>query len=207
MSDESSTRPVGASDSEGPHGGGLGEQSPLQARAQFLKNWSWDLVISLNRGACERGKAQHGFNQETQAQVAKRWEQKRAETFSLLELTDFLRSCHRAAPFLFFNGNTFADVGRRLSAAFLAEVPPVRLREATSAIAHYVAGVLEHDAMVELVEGLCRLSEFKVGDQVKTLRGSTHGLVVIMMKDGRVVWKPKGSQAELMASPESLLKI
>ena len=133
--------------------------------------------------------------------------QKRAETFSLLELTDFLRICHRGAPFLFFNGNTFADVGRRLSAAFLAEVPPGRLREATSAIAHYVAGVLEREAMIELVEGLCRLSEFKAGDRVKTLRGSTHGVVVRIMKDGRIVWKPKGSQAELIGSPESLLKL
>ncbi len=27
------------------------------------------------------------------------------------ELIEFLRQCHRRAPFLFFNGNTFADVG------------------------------------------------------------------------------------------------
>src|SRR5688572_22863344 len=173
MSDESSPGSVGASDGRGPHGRGAGEQSPLQARTQFLKNWSWELVVSLNRGACERGKAQHGINRETQEAIAAKWEQKRAETTSLLEIIDFLRGCHRGAPFLFFNGNTFADVGRRLAAALLAELPSVRIRQATSAIAHYIAGVLDRQSMIEIVESLCEASSFKAGDRVKTLRGST----------------------------------
>jgi hypothetical protein len=207
MDDESSPGSRRKIDGGGPHGGGSGEQSPLQARAQFFKNWSWELVISLNRGACERGKAQHGFNRETQEAVADEWQGKRSETLSFLEAVDFLRSCHRGAPFLFFNGNTFADIGRRLSAALLAELPPVRLREATSAVAHYVAGVLDREAMIEIVEGLCRVSDFKVGDRVKTLRGSTEGVVIRVMKDGRIVWKPVGAQAELIALPEGLLRV
>src|SRR5688500_15476862 len=123
MADESSSGSSRASHGQRPHGRGFGEQSPLQARAQFLKNWSWELVISLNRGACERGKAQHGFNRETQEKVAAKWQAQREETLSFLETIDFLRGCHRSAPFLFFNGNTFADIGRRLSAALLAELP------------------------------------------------------------------------------------
>lgn len=148
MGNETSPGSAGASDSGGPHGRGTGEQSPLQTRAKFLKNWGWDLVICLNRGACERGKAQHGVNRETQEKVAAKWESKRDEEASFLEVIEFLRSCHRGAPFLFFNGNTFADIGRRLSAAILAELPSSRLREATSAIAHYVAGVLDREAMM-----------------------------------------------------------
>jgi hypothetical protein len=31
---------------------------------------------------------------------------------TLLETFQFLKSCHRRAPFLFFNGNTFAEIGR-----------------------------------------------------------------------------------------------
>jgi hypothetical protein len=206
MDDESSPGSGGVPDRRRPHGRGAGEQSPLQGRAQFFKNWSWDLVISLNRGACERGKAQHGINRETQEAVAAKWQEKRAETLTFLEALDFLRSCHRGAPFLFFNGKTFADVGRRLSAAFLGELPPSRLREATSAIAHYVAGVLDREAMIEIVGDLFRLSEFAVGDHVKTLRGSTHGVVVRIMKDGRIVWRPEGSTSELIALADSLLR-
>src|SRR6266478_5169387 len=65
MTDETETRPAGASDGGRHPGGGPGEQSPLQARAEFLKNRSWELVVSLNRGACARGGAHHGINSET----------------------------------------------------------------------------------------------------------------------------------------------
>src|SRR2546423_1523048 len=89
MSDEVEAGSSGASDRSGPDGRGFSEQSPLQARAQFLKNWSWELVIRINRGACERGRAQHGFNRETQEQVAKEWQVRRDEEISFGGLTDF----------------------------------------------------------------------------------------------------------------------
>lgn len=40
------------------------------------------------------------------------WQQRQTEVSSLAEAIEFLRQCHRRPPFLFFNGNTFADVGR-----------------------------------------------------------------------------------------------
>jgi len=75
-----------------------------------------------------------------------------------------------------------------------------------SAIAHYIAGVLDRESMVEIVEGLCESAELKPGDRVKTLRGSTRGVIVRVQPDGRVAWRPDGSQAELVALPESLLR-
>ena len=44
---------------------------------------------------------------------------------------------HRAAPFLFFNGNTFAELGRELGTALFADVSPLLRREVTSAIAQF----------------------------------------------------------------------
>ena len=73
-----------------------------------------------------------------------------------------------------------------------------------SAVAHYIAGVLPWDAMVEMVESLSETAEWKPGDRVKTLRGSLHGVIVRILKDGRVVWKPDGTESELTALPESL---
>jgi hypothetical protein len=121
-------------------------------------------------------------------------------------LIEFLRQCHRRAPFLFFNGNTFADIGRQILAALFAELPTGRRRELTSAVAHYIAGVLDRESMVEIVESLCESADFQTGDRVKTLRGSTHGVVIRLHKDGRVVWRPDGTESELLALPESLLK-
>ena len=197
--------PSGAPDRRGPSRGGPSEQSPLQARAAFIKNRSWELVVSLNRGACSRGGAQHGFNRETQAACASEWAEKQEQVLSLNETIDFLRQCHRRAPFLFFNGNTFADVGRQIAAALFADLPTTRRREVMTAVAHYIAGVLDRES--EIVEGLWQSADFKPGDRVKTLRGSTLGVIVRVLPDGRIMWRPDDSPGELVALPESLLRI
>lgn len=85
------------------------------------------------------------------------------------------------------------------------DLPPVRRREVTSAIAHYIAGVLDRESMIEMVENLCLSQELKPGDKVKTLRGSTRGVIVRLLADGRVAWKPARSESELIALPESLV--
>jgi hypothetical protein len=73
-------------------------------------------------------------------------------------------------------------------------------------IGHYIAGVLDRQSMIGLVEGLCKAAEFKPGDRVKTLRGSTSGVILKMLGDGRLVWQPDGTKSEVTALPESLLK-
>ena len=206
MANETPTGSAGASDRRGHSRGSPREQSPLQARTQFLKNWNWQSVISYNRGACARGGAQHGINPETQEAVAAEWEEKQQQIISLAEVLDFLKHCHRRAPFLFFNGNTFADVGRQLAAALFADLAPGRRREITSAIAHYIAGVLDREAMVSIVESLFECADFKVGDRVKTFRGSLHGVIVKILDDGRIVWRPDDHASELIALPESLIQ-
>ena len=128
------------------------------------------------------------------------------KTVTLSETLDRLRAFHRKAPFLFFNGNTFATVGRELSFALFSDLSPGRKREVASAIAHYIAGVLDRDAMVEIVESLSESADFKPGDRVKTLRGSTRGVILNGLSDGRVAWQPDGSQSALVALPESLLR-
>jgi hypothetical protein len=206
MDDEAALGSAGASDRRGHPGGSSGQQSPLQARAAFLKNRSWELVIGLNRGACARGGAQHGFNRETQGACASQWAEKQKQILTLAETVEFLRQCHRCAPFLFFNGNTFADVARQITAAVFADLSTGRRREVMSAVAHYIAGVLPWEATVGIVESLVESSDWKVGDRVKTLRGSLHGVIVRVLQDGRVVWKPTGAADDLTALPESLCR-
>ncbi len=205
MGDETPNRSREARHPEGSAQGGAGEQSPLQARAAFLQNWDWQSVVRLNGGVCERGRAQHGTNSESFEAVSQEWEQKRRLETSLGETLDFLRACHRRAPFLFFNGNTFADIARTFSDYLFAELPHGRRREATSVVAHYVAGVLDRESMSQILESLCQAATYQPGDRVKTLRGSTHGIIKRILKDGRVVWQPAGTQSELTALPESLL--
>jgi hypothetical protein len=204
---EAEDRSSGALAGRGHSGGGLGEQSPLQTRAPFLKNWSWQLVVSYNSRACARGGAQHGLNSEAGSTCQSRWEKEHTQEQSLIETFDLLRLFHRSAPFLFFNGNTFADIARGLSDTLFADLPPLRRRELVSAVAHYVAGVLDRDAMIESVESLCLAASFQPGDHVQTLRGTTRGVVVRLLEDGRVVWRPEGALSELTGLPESLQRL
>jgi hypothetical protein len=206
MSDEAANRPARTSDSGRPASSGDGLGSPLQTRAAFLKNWDWLAVVSINRGACERSRAQHGTNSETGAACAADWEKLRLEILTLAETLDRLRAYHRRAPFLFFNGNTFATIGRELALALFSDLHPSRKREVSSMIGHYIAGVLDRENMVSIVESLCESAEFKTGDRVKTLRGSLNGVILKILDDGKIVWQPDGAKSELTALPESLLR-
>lgn len=117
---------------------------------------------------------------------------------------DMLRQFHKHAPFLFFNGNTFAAIGRELSLALFSDLPALRKREVGSATAHYIAGVLDRSAMVSIVESLCCAAvELAVGTRFKTMRGGSHGVVTAILDDGRVSWRTDAG-SDLIALPESL---
>ncbi len=206
MSDETEIRPGGEDHAGDADAKRAGQQSPLQGRAAFIKNWDWQFVTGLNRGSCDRGKALHGYNSETHERVRERWEGRRPQELTLGDALDFLLECHRSAPFLFFNGNTFGEIARRIVDAIFVEFPLGRRREASSLAAHYVAGVLDRQSMEHGLTALAELTDFKPGDRVKTLRGSTRGVIVRVLPDGRVAWRPDGSQSELIALPESLLR-
>jgi hypothetical protein len=124
----------------------------------------------------------------------------------LLGTFEFLKSCHRRAPFLFFNGNTFAEIGRALANALFSDLPLQRRKEASSAVAHFITGVLDEELMLGIVQSLWERASFVPGDRVKTLRGTIRGVVVRIAEDGRLVWKPDGSSSELIALPESMLR-
>jgi hypothetical protein len=205
MTDEAEIGSAGAADGQGYPRGSPGEPAPLQSRAKFLQNWDWASVTQINRGLCERGRAQRGPNPETHAAVAEEWEEIRSAELTLLETFRFLKSCHRRAPFLFFNGNTFAEIGRALATALFSDLSFHRRKEAASAVAHFITGVLDAEAMVEIVETLSQSADLNPGDRVKTLRGTTRGVIVRKLKDGRLVWRPEGSGAGLTSLPESLV--
>lgn len=198
---------AGAADGGGHRPPGGQECSPLQTGAAFLKNWSWQSIVGINQRACSRGGSQHGINSETGTPCQIEWEQKHVENCSLLEAFDLLRSFHKKAPFLFLNDNTFSFIGREMSLALFSDLPALRKRELSSAVAHYIAGVLDRESMISAVNSLCESASLIVGDRVETLRGSLSGVIIRILEDGRVAWKPDPSNNEFIGLPESLRKI
>lgn len=88
--------------------------------------------------------------------------------------------------------------------ALFSDLPSGRKRELASAVAHYIAGVLDWESMSSILFGMVEAGDFQPGDRVMTLRGSSHGVVARLLPDGRVLWKPDGAAMDLMALPESL---
>ena len=89
--------------------------------------------------------------------------------------------------------------------ALFSDLPPGRKREVGSAVGHYIAGVLDREAMAGIVEELCRSASLGAGDRVKTMRGSMRGVITRVLEDGRVAVRADGSASELLCLPESLL--
>jgi hypothetical protein len=61
--------------------------------------------------------------------------------------------------------------------------------------------------MGAVVDELCESASFKPGDRVKTLRGSMRGTIIRVLRDGRIVWRSDASSQELIALPESLIRL
>ena len=97
-------------------------------------------------------------------------------------------------------------MGRTIVDFVFAELPTTRRRELMSVVAHYIAGVLDHQSLERSINELCAAAELQPGDRVKTFRGSMSGTIVSVLPDGRVVWRTD-SGAELIALPESLVRL
>jgi hypothetical protein len=111
MSDETAIGSAGTADGGRHSQRGRGQSTPLQSRAKFLENWNWLSVTQINVGLCERGRAQRGINKETHAAVAEEWEKYQTSELTLLETFQFLKSCHRRAPFLFLTATPLRKLG------------------------------------------------------------------------------------------------
>jgi hypothetical protein len=84
-----------------------------------------------------------------------------------------------------------------LTVALFSDLSFHRRKEAASAGAHFITGVLEQELMESAIETLCQSADWKVGDRVKTLRGSLPGVILCVLDDGRGVWKPADTESAL----------
>jgi hypothetical protein len=193
----------------GRSGTGRSEQSPLQCRARFLENWDWKAITDLNRRLCEGQCAQHGPNSESNPKSQKEWEALQKKPLTFLEVVEHLQGFHRKAPFLFFNGNTFAELGRGLSYALFADIAAMRKKQLASLVAHFIAGVPEVDkaALRNGLRELTQLEDFQVGDKVTTLQKSLSGEITRINPDGGIVWKCNQTGAVMTGTPQSLLPL
>jgi len=106
----------------------------------WLRDWPWETVTAINLGLCKEKKALHKPTSEGHEPARKLWDHSRAVKTSLREALEICRTCHKLSPFCFYNGNTFAAVGRTMIQESLRGMSPVKAQALRSVVGHYIAG-------------------------------------------------------------------
>ncbi len=121
---------------------------------QWLKDWPWQTVVVINAGLCKEKKALHKTTSDGYEPAKKLWEQSRAREITLRETLQICRRCHKLAPFCFYNGNTFAAIGRTLIQDLLGKMPAVKAHTFRSVVGHYIAGTVGDDELDEALKSV-----------------------------------------------------
>ncbi len=111
----------------------------MQMQKEWLKNWPWETVVTINAGLCEEKGLCYQPNAGYDA-TRKLWEDSRSQKLSLAEALGICRNSHLLSPFAYFNGNTFVAIGRTLVQDTIVRLPPDRAHIFRSVIGHYIAG-------------------------------------------------------------------
>jgi len=123
-------------------------------KRQWLKNWPWETVVTINAGLCQEKKALHKPTSDGYEPAKRLWGKTRGRELTLRETVDLCRRCHKLAPFCFYNGNTFAAIGRTLIQDILRKMPPLKAQSIRSVVGHYIAGTVGEDEIAKTLESL-----------------------------------------------------
>jgi hypothetical protein len=123
-------------------------------KRHWLKDWPWQTVVAINAGLCKEKKALHKPTSDGYAPAQKLWESASQRELTLRETLDVCRRCHKLAPFCFYNGNTFAAIGRTLIQDILQKLPPVQAHTLRGVVGHYIAGTAGADELAKVLEDL-----------------------------------------------------
>src|SRR5437868_3225869 len=80
----------------------------------WLKDWPWETVITINAGLCNEKRALHKKTSAGYEPARKLWEESQLKQLTIRETLQICRRCHQLSPFCFYNGNTFAAIGRTM---------------------------------------------------------------------------------------------
>ena len=103
----------------------------------WLKAVDWSVVTAINQQLCAARHAQHGPTSDGHASTKALGEKNHGEVLTLESLVELCRRCHRQAPFLNYNGNTFVAIARQVIGGLPLGAQTVVLR---SLAGHIIAG-------------------------------------------------------------------
>ena len=117
-----------------------------------LSQISWGAITRINAQQCSNKKATHGYSSENKQAAIEFFElNKSLPVLNLAQAADVLKDLHRLSPFLFFNGNTFATVGRQLLGFYYPD--KVTDPSIKSILGHHIAGtcILDQEDLLKIL--------------------------------------------------------
>ncbi|HWY31482.1 MAG TPA: hypothetical protein VNX46_12035 [Candidatus Acidoferrum sp.] len=120
----------------------------------WLKDWPWETVVTVNAGLCKEKKALHKPTSDGYAPAQQLWESACRRELTLRQTLDICRQCHKLAPFCFYNGNTFAAIGRTMIQDVVQKLPPLKAQTLRSAVGHYIAGTAGAEELAKALQDL-----------------------------------------------------
>jgi hypothetical protein len=106
----------------------------------WFRDWPWETVTAINLALCKEKKALHKPTSEGHESARKLWEDSQYVEVSLRQALEICRRCHKLSPFCFYNGNTFAAIGRTMVQEMLRKMSPIKAHAFRSVVGHYIAG-------------------------------------------------------------------
>lgn len=79
-----------------------------------LEELDWDVMEERNKMLCLKAGYQCGRTSDGYQLAKDLFHHERSKALNLPEAIEVLRQLHKAAPFLFLNGNTFSQIGREI---------------------------------------------------------------------------------------------
>jgi hypothetical protein len=116
---------------------------------RWLEEWPWDTVVTINAGLCKEKNALHKPTSEGYELAKNVWEKSRTDRLTLKQTLEICRRCHKLSPFCFYNGNTFAAIGRIIVQDVLRKMPPVKAQAFCSVVGHYIAGTAGEEELTQ----------------------------------------------------------
>jgi hypothetical protein len=118
----------------------------------YLASTPWHVLEDINSALCQAGSYQVGRTSDGYPLAEELWQKSHGAPLTFLQAADLCRECHRLAPFLFLNGNTFASCARIALLPAWAQLPLTRQTVIRAALGHYIAGTIRRDELEAMLD-------------------------------------------------------
>ncbi|HEY0456322.1 MAG TPA: hypothetical protein VGE41_08095 [Verrucomicrobiae bacterium] len=120
----------------------------------WLQSVPWTSVIEVNQAHCHSKKCDFGQHAKKFEAARQLWEKNFSKSLSLADALEVCRKACDLAPFVFHNGNTFAQIAGQWVEPWAATLHGVEAQMLRTTVCHYVAGQISKKEMTTIFSHL-----------------------------------------------------